>query len=309
MGLRAQIRGQCQQNTPRLARPAPRHGRRPKERSGRPLVGEVGGGRLVTDAVRNGGRLRYSGSFEWAGFALGFGLGGFFDGILLHQILQWHHLLSGIEQARQDIRVLILTDGLFHALMYAIAALGLWLLWRGRREFALGGADRRLLANALIGFGVWHVLDGVLSHWVLGIHRIRMDTDNPLFWDLTWLAVFGVVPLAIGWLMRRGGGRAGRAMSSPLALVLAVLAAGPLAALPPPNQTQVVVLFRPDVTQHQALAAVMAVNGRFIGADPSGQVWALDMAAGGNPNDLYRYGALLVSSSLLPLGCFSWTKA
>jgi uncharacterized membrane protein len=25
---------------------------------------------------------------------LGFALGGFFDGILLHQILQWHHLLS-----------------------------------------------------------------------------------------------------------------------------------------------------------------------------------------------------------------------
>ena len=26
-----------------------------------------------------------------AGFFLGLGLGGFFDGIVLHQILQWHH--------------------------------------------------------------------------------------------------------------------------------------------------------------------------------------------------------------------------
>jgi uncharacterized membrane protein len=25
---------------------------------------------------------------------LGFAFGGFFDGILLHQVLQWHHLLS-----------------------------------------------------------------------------------------------------------------------------------------------------------------------------------------------------------------------
>jgi uncharacterized membrane protein len=25
---------------------------------------------------------------------LGIGLGGFFDGIVLHQILQWHHMLS-----------------------------------------------------------------------------------------------------------------------------------------------------------------------------------------------------------------------
>lgn len=49
----------------------------------------------------------------FCGLALGFGFGGFFDGILLHQILQWHHLLSGLEGARWDIRVLIMTDGLF----------------------------------------------------------------------------------------------------------------------------------------------------------------------------------------------------
>jgi uncharacterized membrane protein len=30
----------------------------------------------------------------WGGFWLGFALGGFLDGIILHQILQWHHLLS-----------------------------------------------------------------------------------------------------------------------------------------------------------------------------------------------------------------------
>lgn len=29
----------------------------------------------------------------WAA-VLGFALSGFFDGVLLHQILQWHHLLS-----------------------------------------------------------------------------------------------------------------------------------------------------------------------------------------------------------------------
>ena len=29
-----------------------------------------------------------------AGSVLGMALGGFFDGILLHQVLQWHHFLS-----------------------------------------------------------------------------------------------------------------------------------------------------------------------------------------------------------------------
>lgn len=28
------------------------------------------------------------------GLLLGLGLGGFFDGIILHQVLQWHHMLT-----------------------------------------------------------------------------------------------------------------------------------------------------------------------------------------------------------------------
>ena len=54
---------------------------------------------------------------------LGFGLSGFFDGILLHQILQWHHLLSLVPgETMRDIGNQIVADGLFHLFMYAIAA-------------------------------------------------------------------------------------------------------------------------------------------------------------------------------------------
>ncbi|WP_420962390.1 DUF2243 domain-containing protein [Brucella sp. IR073] len=259
--------------------------------------------------ANSGNQIRFSGRFEWSGYALGFGIGGFFDGILLHQVLQWH-LLSGVEQARQDIRVLILWDGIFHMLMYVITGMGLWLLWRARKEFPAKGADRRLFANALIGFGGWHVIDGVLSHWILGIHRIRMDVDNPLFWDLLWFAIFGVVPAVIGFMMRRGGTSGkGRFVRSPAILALAAAIAGPLAALPPPDQTQVVVLFRPGITEQEAFAAIAAAGGSMIGADASRQLWAIDMASGGNPSEFYRHGALLVSNSLLPLGCFNWTRA
>lgn len=39
----------------------------------------------------------------------GAALGGFFNGILLHQILQWHHLLSNVEGAAfQDLRMQLL---------------------------------------------------------------------------------------------------------------------------------------------------------------------------------------------------------
>jgi uncharacterized membrane protein len=52
-------------------------------------------------------------------FTLGFAFGAFFDGILLHQVLQWHHLLSLVQgDLYRDIRVQILADGLFHAAAY-----------------------------------------------------------------------------------------------------------------------------------------------------------------------------------------------
>ena len=134
----------------------------------------------------------FSRSYRWSGYALGFAIGGFFDGILLHQILQWHHLLSALEgEPYSDLRFKILADGIFHALMYAVGGVGLWLLWRSRAEFGRAGADRLLFSNALIGFGAWHVVDAVASHWLLGIHRIRMDSDVPLVWDLIPKALTG----------------------------------------------------------------------------------------------------------------------
>ncbi|MFN7103463.1 MAG: DUF2243 domain-containing protein [Pseudorhizobium sp.] len=253
----------------------------------------------------------FSTSLRWAGYALGFSLGGFFDGILLHQILQWHHLLSGIDEARQDIRFLILTDGLFHALMYVIAAVGLWLLWRARTAFAAAGADRLLCANALIGFGVWHMVDSVLSHWILGIHRIRMDVDNPLFWELIWFFGFGVIPALIGLALRRGGDRGqggGGMMRSHRALVLAVCLAGPLAALPAPADDTVMVVFRPGVTPAEAVAGLAAAEGRLVWSDASDTVWAVDISGGGDARRFYRYGALLVGNAIVPAGCFNWIK-
>jgi hypothetical protein len=44
---------------------------------------------------------------------IGIGLGGFIDGIVLHQILGWHHMLSA--RTGFDMRANELADGLFHA--------------------------------------------------------------------------------------------------------------------------------------------------------------------------------------------------
>jgi uncharacterized membrane protein len=167
-------------------------------------------------------------------FLLGFALGGFFDGILFHQVLQWHHLLS-LWAPAETLEFQVLWDGMFHAAHYAIAAVGLWLLWRRRRAAAEAGAGRVLAGWAWLGFGVWHLLDVVLNHWILAMHRARIGVENPLAWDMIFVAL-GIAGLAIGWLVLRrqgsdAGGGAGGAVAAGLAGLL--LLSAPIAALPP----------------------------------------------------------------------------
>lgn len=252
---------------------------------------------------------RLSPSFHWAGYTLGFAIGGFFDGILLHQVLQWHHLLSGLEGGRfGDLRFQILADGFFHLLMYVIALAGLVLLWRTREEFARPRADRVLFANALIGFGAWHVIDGIVSHWVLGIHRIRMDSDNPLLWDLLWFFLFGVAFIIAGWLVRPPGGTARSRRAAPAMLAALAILLGGAAATPPADTSAVVVVFRPGVSPGQAMEAVARVDGRLLWSDRSDQVWAIDLPDRSRAMALYRGGAMIVSGTILPAACIDWIR-
>ena len=68
---------------------------------------------------------------------LGIGLGGFVDGIVFHQILQWHHMLTSAgypADSVPNLEVNTLWDGLFHASTYVFVLLGLVIV------FALDGS-------------------------------------------------------------------------------------------------------------------------------------------------------------------------
>ncbi|MHA6346437.1 DUF2243 domain-containing protein [Roseivivax sp. CAU 1761] len=243
---------------------------------------------------------------------LGIGLGGFFDGILLHQILQWHHLLS-LVPGIDDLRTQILWDGYFHLLMYVLAGAGFWGLWMAhRRGEPLG--QRALTGSLMAGFGLWHILDSILSHWVLGIHRIKVDSANPLLWDLGWFAVFGLLPLAVGWTFLKGGGGPGngagpRGRPVALGLMSAMsLGAGTWALQPPSDQPLTAVVFRSDLEAEAISARLEDLGAELVWADPSMGVVVVDLPHSSRW-DLYRHGALLVSGTGVPAGCFSWSAA
>ena len=67
--------------------------------------------------------------FTVAGILLGLGLGGFVDGIVLHQILQWHHMLTATGDHPADtvagLEANTLADGLFHAATWVFVVAGM----------------------------------------------------------------------------------------------------------------------------------------------------------------------------------------
>ena len=62
-----------------------------------------------------------------AGLLLGLGLGGFFDGIVLHQMLQWRDMVTSAgfpPDSVENLKVNSFRDGVFHASAYVLTALG-----------------------------------------------------------------------------------------------------------------------------------------------------------------------------------------
>lgn len=237
---------------------------------------------------------------------LGIALGGFFDGILLHQVLQWHHLLS-LVPGMDDLRLQVMWDGYFHLLMYVLAVLGLWGMWRARRRGVAAPGPMALAAGVLVGFGLWNLIDIGLAHWVLGIHRVRLDTPDPLLWDLLWLAAFGLVPMALGaWLRKRPPGP-GSPTATIALLALATGVAGGWALREPPGQNFTAVVFAPGTTPAQVFDALDASGARLLWTDrPMGVV--LVAVPREKRWSLYRHGAVLVSGTGLPAGCIAWSR-
>ena len=146
----------------------------------------------------------------WAGLLLGIGLGGFFDGIVLHQILQWHHLLSSHGDYPVDtvagLEINTLWDGLFHATTYVATIAGLFLMWSAARLPHAPWSTRFLMGLLLMGWGAFNLVEGLLDHHILGLHHVN-ETAPPeqwIVWDLAFLA-WGALMLVSGWVLARTG--------------------------------------------------------------------------------------------------------
>jgi uncharacterized membrane protein len=147
-------------------------------------------------------------SLTGPGILLGLGLGGFVDGIVLHQIVQWHNMLSSTDRlpatTLKGMEANMRADGFFHAATWLLTVIGLWMLWNALRDGAVG-SGRVLLGWMLAGWGIFNLVEGIIDHQLLGLHNVH-EGSNELAWDLAFL-VSGVTLIAGGWLLARRDAR------------------------------------------------------------------------------------------------------
>lgn len=141
-----------------------------------------------------------------SGLLFGIGLGGFFDGIVLHQILQWHHMVSHVEKypttTVAGLEANTLADGLFHAVTYLITISALVVLWPILGQRRRAWSRQGFIGLLLMGWALFNIVEGVIDHHLLKVHVVREDVSNPEVWNWGFLIV-SVVLGAIGYAIHK----------------------------------------------------------------------------------------------------------
>ncbi len=153
----------------------------------------------------SGSERRTSGqrSTLWPAILLGIGLGGFLDGIVLHQLLQWHHMVSDDVSATSvaGLEDNTLADGVFRAVTWIVTLIGSIAAVRARQNGEVAPPWGTHVGALLAGWGIFNLLDSA-NHFILGLHHIRDDQGGPVSWDIGFL-IFAIVLIAAGMALTR----------------------------------------------------------------------------------------------------------
>ncbi len=133
-----------------------------------------------------------------AGILLGLGQAGFFDGIVFHQLLQWHHMFTNVESSNTvaALELNTLGDGLFHLVDWLMTIAGLIVLWLAVRRDDVDLSTSVLIGAFCIGAGMFNIIEGILSHHLLQIHHVKPGVHQ-LAWDLSFIGA-GILSTIIG---------------------------------------------------------------------------------------------------------------
>jgi uncharacterized membrane protein len=133
---------------------------------------------------------------------LGIGIGGFIDGIVLHQILQWHEMLSARIQPTNYVgkSVNMFWDGIFHAFTLLVTLIGIVLLWKLLHRKEIDRSGYLLSGGLLLGWGLFNIVEGIIDHHLLKLHNVKEISANPEAWNLSFLGLSAVM-IGAGYML------------------------------------------------------------------------------------------------------------
>lgn len=139
-----------------------------------------------------------------AGVLIGIGMGGFVDGIVLHQILQWHNMVSNWipPTTMQTMRLNMVWDGVFHAFVWLVTLSGIFMLWSTAYRGGTIPSFRAFVGQLILGWGLFNFVEGIIDHQILGIHYVRQVPEYTIY-NLSFLAIGGVLFILVGWMLIR----------------------------------------------------------------------------------------------------------
>ncbi|MFD3166791.1 DUF2243 domain-containing protein [Herpetosiphon sp. NSE202] len=104
---------------------------------------------------------------------LGVALGGMVDGIVLHQVLQWHHMVSHADPSVSQFKSMVWADGLFHGTTYLLLLISGFWIWRLLLQHASLWTTRQIIGGLLSGWGLFNVVEGLINHYLLELHHVN----------------------------------------------------------------------------------------------------------------------------------------
>ncbi|KQT42479.1 MULTISPECIES: DUF2243 domain-containing protein [unclassified Methylophilus] len=137
-----------------------------------------------------------------AGMLLGIGLGGFIDGIVFHQILQIHSMLSNKIPVTDLVsaKINMTWDGYFHAAVWIMTLVGVHLLFKAGKRNDVRWSGKVLSGSMLAGWGAFNITEGIIDHQILNIHHVMEYVGDKLPYDLAFLAS-GISLILIGLIL------------------------------------------------------------------------------------------------------------
>jgi uncharacterized membrane protein len=143
-----------------------------------------------------------------ASTTIGIGIGGFIDGTFLHQILQWHEMLSNkippLTLLNKSVNMF--WDGVFHAFCLVVTLVGIFMLFKlfFRKDVLITYST--FIGGLLLGWAVFNIVEGIIDHQLLKLHNVREVTPNIEIWNMGFLG-FSVLMALVGYLMIAKGRR------------------------------------------------------------------------------------------------------